>query len=81
MSDESDSSELDPAAEPNPADSRREFIRRMTYLAPVVTTYLLAETAYGKDEEEEEKDRGRRRRRISPKPRGSTPPPPSPAPP
>lgn len=70
----------DPATEPGAADSRRQFIRRMTYLAPVVTTYLLAETAYGKDDEDKE-DHGRHRGRTSPKPRGHTPPPPSPSPP
>jgi hypothetical protein len=79
MNDEPRNPETDPGREPVPADSRREFIRRMTYLAPVVTTYLLAETAYGKNDDE---DQGRHRGRTSPKPKGSTPPPPpSPTPP
>lgn len=73
MNDESRNPETDPDTEPAPADSRREFIRRMTYLAPVVTTYLLTETAYGKNDNE---DQGRHRGRTSPKPKGSTPPPP-----
>lgn len=30
-------------------ESRREFIRKLPYIAPVVQTFLLSETAFGSD--------------------------------
>lgn len=36
-----------PAA--TPGESRREFIGKLAYIAPVVQTFLLSETAFGSD--------------------------------
>ena len=40
--------EQDPASEPED-ESRRSFIKKLPYLAPVVQTFLLSETAFGSD--------------------------------
>ena len=65
----------------NQDQSRREFIKKLTYVTPVLTTYLLDETAFAKDDDDKDKDkddddddddrdrgRGRGRRRTSPHP-------------
>lgn len=60
-------------------ESRREFIKKLPYLAPVVQTFLLSKTAFGSDDHDgdhgdghdDDNDRGRRRRRqVSPHTRG-----------
>ncbi len=43
-------SEKDPAGE-----SRREFIKRLPYIAPVVQSFFLRETAYGDDDDDKDK--------------------------
>ena len=41
--------EKDPAAGPED-ESRRSFIKKLPYIAPVVQTFLLSETAFGSDQ-------------------------------
>ena len=57
--------------------SRRSFIKKMAYVAPVIETFLLSETAYAQNQGQG-RGRGRGRRRISPVPPDRTPPPPPP---
>ena len=57
--------------------SRRSFIKKMAYVAPVIETFLLSETAYGQGQSQG-RGRGRGRRRVSPVPPDRTPPPPPP---
>jgi len=46
--------------------TRRDFIKKLPYVAPIISTYLLEETAFAGDKK---KGRGRRRGRTSPHPR------------
>ena len=48
----------------NQGESRRNFIKKLTYATPVLTTYLLDETAFAKDDKDKDKDK------TSPTPRG-----------
>ena len=52
---------------------RRDFLKKLTYIPPLVITFNLAETTYGTENEDDNESqgrgRGRRRRRISPAPR------------
>ena len=57
--------------------SRRSFIKKVAYVAPVIETFLLSETAYGQGQSQG-RGRGRGRRRVSPVPPDRTPPPPPP---
>jgi len=56
--------------------SRREFIKKVAYVAPVIETFLLSETAYGQGQSQGRGEQGRGRRRVSPVPPNRTPPPP-----
>jgi len=60
--------------------SRREFIKKVAYVAPVIETFLLSETAYasGGSGGNQSRGRGRGRRRISPTPHDRRVPPPPP---
>ena len=56
-------------------ESRREFMRKLPYVAPVIQSFVLADTVYAKEEK-----KGRGRGRVSNPGRGNkdtTPPPPS----
>jgi len=55
-------------------ESRRDFIKKLPYVAPVIETFLLEDTAYAA----KDKKKGRRRRRISPVPKERAPVPPPP---
>ena len=55
--------------------SRREFIKKVAYVAPVIETFLLSETAYGQGQSQG-RGGGRGRRRVSPVPPNRTPLPP-----
>ena len=65
---EKDPQEAGPAADPAAdeakakGDSRRSFIKKLPYIAPVIETFLLSETAYG---QRQVAARGRGRR-VSP---------------
>ncbi len=50
---------------------RREFIKKLPYIAPIIQTFILSETKF-KDEQNEdgEENEGRKRGRISPHNRG-----------
>jgi hypothetical protein len=58
-------------------ESRREFIKKLTYATPVLTTFLLDDTAFANDDDDK---KGRARGRTSPKPKSkeseALPPPP-----
>ena len=61
-------------------ESRRDFIKKLPYVAPAIETFLLEDTVYAKTEKKKPSRRRRRRRRISPVPGELTPvPPPPPA--
>jgi len=47
------------------AKDRREFMKKMTYATPVLTTYFLSETIFADDKDDKE---GRARGRTSPHP-------------
>ena len=55
-------------------ESRRSFIKKLPYVAPVIETFLLEDTAYAAAT----KSKGRGRRRISPVPKERAPVPPPP---
>jgi hypothetical protein len=61
-----------PGGEPGETQeqSRREFIRKLAYVPPVLTTFLLDDTAFAKDKDDDDDDdkkgRGRGRGRTSP---------------
>lgn len=83
MTDSSDPAPGGPAAEgASQGESRRQFIRKLAWVAPVVETFLLSETAYGEGQGRGQANRNARRnarRRISPTPadrREPVPPPP-----
>ena len=62
-------------------ESRRDFVKKLPYVAPAIETFLLSDTVYAKKQE----GRGRGRGRVSPPPAGpqakpSNPPPPPPPP-
>lgn len=57
-------------------ESRRDFIKKLPYVAPVIETFLLEDTVYAADK----KKPSRRRRRISPVPNEPKPVPPPPPP-
>ena len=61
-------------------ENRRDFIKKLAYMAPVMETFMLSETAYG-DDDDDDTGGGRGRGRTSPHPgrgRGRMPPPPPP---
>ena len=57
------------------AGSRREFMKKLPYVAPVIQSFVLADTVYAK-----KKDKTRGRGRVS-DPGQNDPPPPPPPPP
>ena len=66
-------------------ESRREFIKKLPYVAPVIQSFFLRDTVYG-DDDDDDGGRGRGRGRVSKvkkekKDKGKTaaPPPPPPA--
>ena len=69
---EKDPQEAGPAADPAAdgakakGESRRSFIKKLPYIAPVIETFLLSETAYGKSSDD--KSSGKDRRGTSPVP-------------
>jgi len=78
---EKDPQEAGPAADPAAdgakakGDSRRSFIKKLPYIAPVIETFLLSETAYGdsSDDSSSGKSGGKGGRRgVSPPPPGSS---------
>lgn len=58
--------------------SRRQFIRKLAWVAPVIETFLLTDNAFaGGNNDQAGKAQRRQRRRVSPRPgQGSAPPPP-----
>ncbi len=90
MSDSDEKKAQKPDSQPDEANeqgesggaSRREFIKKVAYVAPVIETFLLSETAYGQGKSQGSqargRGRGRGRRRVSPVPPNRTPPPPPP---
>ena len=50
-------SESDGVSREERNDSRRKFIKKLTYAAPVLTTYFLDETAFAKDKDKDKKDK------------------------
>ncbi len=79
---QSDSQIQDANEGERPGASRREFIKKVAYVAPVIETFLLSETAYGSGgsggNQARGRGRGRGRRRISPAPNDRRVPPPPP---
>lgn len=78
---EKDPQEAGPAADPAAdgakakGESRRSFIKKLPYIAPVIETFLLSETAYGdsSDDSSSGKSGGKGGRRgVSPPPPGSS---------
>ena len=78
---EKDPQEAGPAADPAAdgakakGESRRSFIKKLPYIAPVIETFLLSETAYGdsSDARSSGKSGGKGGRRgVSPPPPGSS---------
>jgi len=57
-------------------ESRREFMKKLPYVAPVIQSFVLADTVYGKTEKA---GRGRGRGRVSAPGQNKPPPPPPPA--
>jgi hypothetical protein len=57
--------------------SRREFIKKLAWVAPVVETFLLSESAFGQGQARRNQRRNQRAQ-VSPNPRrrGAPPPPP-----
>ncbi len=82
---QSDSQAQDANEGERPGASRREFIKKVAYVAPVIETFLLSETAYGSggsggnQSRGRGRGRGRGRRRISPAPNDRRVPPPPPS--
>ena len=52
---------------PDSGDSRRTFLQKLTYVAPVMTTYLLSQTAFA-TQPADVPGNGRARGRTSPHP-------------
>lgn len=76
---EKDPQEAGPAADPAAdgakakGESRRSFIKKLPYIAPVIETFLLSETAYGSSDDSSGKSGGKGGRRgVSPPPPGSS---------
>ncbi|MDA0336738.1 MAG: hypothetical protein O2782_16360 [bacterium] len=63
--------------------SRRQFIRKLAWVAPVIETVLLSDSAFagGDNSQANKPQRRQQRRQVSPRPgQGNAPPPPPPAP-
>jgi hypothetical protein len=56
--------------------SRRQFIRKLAWVAPVIETFLLSDSAFAGGQGNSQG--GPQRRRVSPRPQGQAPPPPLP---
>ena len=77
---EKDPQEAGPAADPAAdgakakGESRRSFIKKLPYIAPVIETFLLSETAYGDSSDDSSGKSGGKggRRGVSPPPPGSS---------
>ena len=71
-SDNCEPSLLEKAVNEASADNsgRRDFLKKLTYIPPLIVTFNLAETTYGTETEgdDESQGRSRGRRRISPAP-------------
>ena len=73
---ESDGEQPDRAAEDGESgggESRRNFIKKLPYIAPAIETFLLSETAYAKKKDDDRsqargRGRGRGRGEVSPSP-------------
>lgn len=63
--------------------SRRQFIRKLAWVAPAIETFLLSDSAFASGSESQAKKNKRRqqrrqqRRQVSPRPQSQPPPPPS----
>ncbi len=62
--------------------SRRQFIRKLAWVAPVIETVLLSDSAFagGDNSQANKPQRRQQRRQVSPRPGQGTAPPPPPAP-
>ena len=77
---EKDPQEAGPAADPAAdgakaqGESRRSFIKKLPYIAPVIETFLLSETAYGQSSDDSSGKSGGKggRRGVSPPPPGGS---------
>jgi hypothetical protein len=58
----------DPADAPGKGEDRRRFIKRLAYMAPVMETFLLKDTAEGQDEAQTEGDQTDSKKKKKPKP-------------
>ena len=58
--------------------SRRQFIRKLAWVAPAIETFLLSDSAFASGSESQAKKQKRRqqRRQVSPRPQSQAPPPP-----
>ncbi len=58
--------------------SRRQFMRKLAWVAPVIETFLLSDSAFASGSESQGKKQQRRqqRRKVSPRPNERPPPPP-----
>ena len=52
---------------PNPEETRREFIKKLTYVTPLLTTFLLDDDASGKKKTKKKK---KKKKKTSPVPHG-----------
>jgi|SaaInl7_200m_RNA_FD_contig_31_2440215_length_1077_multi_9_in_0_out_0_2 hypothetical protein len=59
------------------ADGRRQFIRKLAWVAPAIETILLSDSAFaGGSESQGKQQRRKQRGQVSPRPQGQAPPPP-----
>ena len=58
---------------------RRQFIRKLAWVAPAIETFLLSDSAFasGSESQANKQKRRQQRRQVSPRPQSQAPPPPS----